>query len=281
MAVEITESREIQVTQEDLKTRVFRWLRSHPKEKNRGKVKKLCYDLGLDYEKHKQTLWQYCSQWKTESRFGQGPKSPSLHKVSVCGYVPKCLDRRRFPAVEELAVEAGWTRSKNRNRELIWEKDRVLGRVRWWPSGRVVAHIEKPMERRNMLLAAAFSQYGLIFDRNILVSFIQSFDLLEQHTVHKTPNGEKLPYMVIDDYVELLGIRVKLGDLSHRDAVEIEMVKPKWIEKQQLAFDHMVKVLESNSKIIETDGKVFQQFNEFMADLTAPRPLPKRDRSVV
>jgi hypothetical protein len=193
------------------------------------------------------------------------------------------LDRRRFPEVEGLAVEAGWVLSVNRNRELIWERDRVLGRVRWWPSGRVVAHIEKPqtIERRNMLLAVAFGQSGLILDRNILVGFIRGFDLFEQHSVYRAPNGEKLPYMVIDDYVELLGFRVKLGDLSHRDAVEIEMVKPKWIEKQQLAFDRMVKVLESNSKALETDGKVLHQFNEFLADLVAPRPAPKKDRSVV
>jgi hypothetical protein len=276
LVVEITESREIQVTQEDLKTRVFQWLRSHSREKNRGKVKKLCCDLGLDYEKHKQTLWQYCSRWKTESRFGQGPKSPSLHRVLVCGYVPVCLDRRRFHEVEGLAVEAGWVRSRNRNRELIWERDLALGRVRWWPSGRVVAHLEKPqtVDRRNMLLAVAFGQSGLILDKNILVGFIRSFDLVEQHSVHRTPNGERLPYMVIDDYVELLGVRVKLGDLSDRDAVEIELVKPKWIERGQLLQEQTLKTIAMNTEQVQ----VFQQF---LKDLSSPKAPPKRDRSVV
>jgi hypothetical protein len=283
LVVEITESRETQSTQEDLKTRVFHWLRDHQKTKKHEKIKKLCYDLGLDYKKNRQTLWQYSSQWITESRFGQGPKSPSLHKVAVYSSVPRCLDRVCFPVVEEQAVLAGWVRSKNRNHELIWENDRVLGRVRWWASGRVVVHIEKPqtIDRRNKLLAVAFGQSGLILSRDILLGFIQSFDLLEQHSVHKTPNGEKLPYMVISDYVKLLGVRIKLGDLSHRDAVEIELVKPKWIEKQQLTLDHMVRVLESNSMIIETDGKAFQEFNKLIAVLAAPRPPLKTDRSIV
>jgi hypothetical protein len=266
-----------QGTEEDLKYRVFEWLRSHPKEKKRGKIKKLAADLGLDYDKSKQTLWQYSSQWKTESRFGAAPKSPpERHSLNVRGYVPVCLDRVKYPEVEGQGVVAGWVLSKNRNRELIWANDLMLGKVRWWRTGKVLAHIEKPqtVDRRNRLLAVAFGASGLIHDRNILVAFIQSFDLFQWHDVHRTPNGEKLPYMVIDDYVELLGIRIKLGDLTHRDAVEIEFIKPEWQERSQ-------RTLEFNGKIIQQNTEAIQSFNQFMKDLSQPRAKPKDDRSVV
>ena len=276
---------EYQETQEDLKYRVFQWLRNHPKEKKRGKIKRLAADLGLDYEKSKQTLWQYSSLWKTESRFGQGSKSPpERHSVFVRGYVPKCLDRRQYPEVEEEAVAAGWVRSRNRNRELIWANDMALGRVRWWRTGKVLAHIEKPqtVDRKNMLLAIAFGSTGLILDRSILVVFIQSFDMTEWHDVHRTPNGERLPYMVIDDYVELLGIRIKVGDLSHRDAVEVEYLQPRWMERNQRALERDTKAFEVNSKIIEQNSEAIQSFNQFMKDLSAPRkPSADADRSMV
>ena len=286
MAIEITESREVEPliqetkrSEDVLKWKVFLWLRSHPldaKKGKKGKLRKIASDLGLNYKEAKGTLEQYSHDFLTELHFGVAPKSPTFHRVIVGAYVPTCLDRRRFPEVEEQAVKAGWKFSRNRNKEMVWENDKAWGRVRWFKTGKVLAHIRKPQteERKRMLLASAFGMTSLILDRAILVSFIQSFDLVAWHEVHENPTGAPLPYMVIDTLTELVGVRTKVGDLSHRSAVEHEVVRPKWIEKQQQAFDYMRKVLE-------TEGQVFQQFNRLMVDLASPRPPLKVDRSVV
>lgn len=279
MVVEITESRETQLTHEDLRTRVFRWLRSHPldaKKGKRGKLLKLASDLGIDYKTHRATLQQYSSDFMTELQFGVGPKSPSFHRVVVGAYAPKCLDRRVYPGVVEQALKAGWEFTQNRNREMVWNKDRALGRVRWFETGKVLAHVRKPLteDRKRMLLTSAFGLAGLIFDLPILVRFIQSFDMVAWHEVHRNPTGEKLPYMKIVSLSETHGVVTKVGDLSHPDCVEHEVIRPKWIENVQLLQEQTLKTIAMNTEQVQ----VFQQF---LKDLSAPRMPPKRDRSIV
>ena len=262
-AIEITEYSQTQQSPEDLRTRVFRWLRAHPlwaRKGKRGKLLKLASDLGLNYKKHRATLQQYSSQFLTELQFGVAPKSPSLHRVVVGAYAPKCLDRRD-PGVVEKALGAGWEFTRNRNREMIWNRDRALGRVRWFETGRVLAHIRKPPteDRKRMLLTCAFGVTGLL-DRDVLVKFIQSFDMVSWHEVHRNPAGEKLPYMKIVSLSETHGVVTKVGDLSHPDCVEYEVIKPKWIERNEEAI---------------------ACFNSFLKDLCTPRAPPKRDRSIV
>jgi hypothetical protein len=123
----------MQSSAEDLKLRVFRWLRSHPldaRKGKRGKLLKLALDLGISYKKHKSALQHYSSEFMTALNFGHAPKSPTFHRVVVGAYAPKCLDRRKYPEVVEQALRAGWEFTKNRNRELVWNKDRAWGRVR-------------------------------------------------------------------------------------------------------------------------------------------------------
>ncbi|MFA5365797.1 MAG: hypothetical protein WC325_11510, partial [Candidatus Bathyarchaeia archaeon] len=168
-------------TNEPLLNRVFQWLREHPNIKQQGKLRKLALDLGIDYQKNKAYLWKLSSRWKTDLRNERGSrlavrsKPDGQHAVFAEVWVPECLERKRFVEVTGLAVEAGWVLSRNRNRILIWDRDRgSLGRVQWWETGRVFVHVKKrvSMDRVRTLLYHAFSSTGLIHDWGIIAHFV-------------------------------------------------------------------------------------------------------------
>lgn len=282
------------VSSEPLINQVFQWLRDNPQGKQHGKLRKLAFDLGLDYKKYKGYLWKLSSQWKTDqrneqrSRLAVRSKPDEQHGVFLEVFVPGCLDRKRFGGVEENAVLAGWRLSMNRNRILIWDKEQAsLGRVQWWMTGRVHVHLVRPilMARVKTLLYHAFCNTGLINDWEIMDKFVNSVDWYSSHDVYGTPDGKALPYMKITTY-EVLGVKcIKTGDFSHRDKLEVEVAKPRIAEKfEELAgkYEALVGVLykkeasdaanrEVFQKVVESNTQTIQQFNAFLEEVSSPK----------
>jgi hypothetical protein len=110
-------------------------------------------------------------------------------------YVPKSLDRKQFGnQVVPQALAAGWIQSRNKNRELIW-KDRQLGRIEWWETGKILETIKKPhtLLRAKKLLGRAFFDADLIRDTRIAAAFLDSVRWHGSHDVYEY--AERLPYI--------------------------------------------------------------------------------------
>lgn len=244
-------------------------------------AKPLCKLLGLDYKKYEHYVANQRYLWKISYRFGLGSKRPKMHNVRAFVHAPKCLNRKQFPEVVKQAVEAGWTMSKNRNRTLIWKANLRLGRIEWFTSGKIVVHVKKPqtMGRVKQLLSECFLKTELIFNWNIANQFLDSVKWKAAHDVFETP--ERLPYMVIDRYVESHGIRIVSGDSTHPNAIECQWCHPDWLERLELMKQQNIKTLEINNKVIEVDSKAFQRFNQILEDSTKPRKPVSKDGSMV
>lgn len=239
--------------------------------------KHVCRELKISYEVHGHYVRNLICRWKCHHQFGlwpKSPKSPNQHHARAFCYVPKSADRDR-------ALEAGWTLSKNRNRCLLF-KDSEFGRIEWFRSGRVNVMIKRPqqMGRVKQLLCKAFYESGLIYDLKVLDAFLARVYWKGAHEVHEC--SERLPYRVIDNYVESHGIRIVLGDRSHPKAVEVQWCYPDWIERHELKENYTLKALENSSKGIVQNSEAIQQFNELMKDLSSPRKsISSQDRLMV
>ena len=116
---------------QSLKQRVFKHLDKNPLYT----PKALCKLLDLSYARYHQTVANCKTFWKYNQKSGVGSKR-STHRLRVDGLVPESVERDR-------ASEVGWVQSRNRNKTLFW-KDSALGRVEWFTSGKLLAHIKKP-----------------------------------------------------------------------------------------------------------------------------------------
>ena len=236
--------------------------------------KSICSQLKLSYETHGNYIGVLKSRRKSYYQFELGSKCSNLHHARAFCYVPKSVDRDR-------ALEVGWIRSKSRNRFLVF-KDSEFGRVVWFETGRVNVMIKRPqqMGRVKQLLCKAFYESGLIYDPKVLDAFLARVYWKGAHEVHEC--SERLPYKVIDNYVESHGIRIVLGDRSHPKAVEVQWCYPDWIERHELKENYTLKALENSSKGIVQNSEAIQQFNELMKDLSSPRKsISSQDRLMV
>ena len=263
---------------ETLLNRVFQWFREHPNVKGRGKLRKLAYDLGLDYQKNKNYLWKLSSQWKTDLRNERGSKTAirskpdEQHAVFAKSKAPACLDRKKGVDVTANAVSVGWRLSKNRNKILFWAEP-GLGRVQWWETGTIFVHVAKPIQmgRAKTLLYHAFNNTGLIFDWEIMEQFVNSIDWYCSHDTYDTPDSKPLSYMKITTY-EVLGVKViKTGDFSHRNKLEVEVAKPKIIEY----YEELVGLLKTNAEVsndvLTKNNQIIEQFNGYLAAVSSPK----------
>lgn len=277
---------------EPLKSRLFEWLRDHTQRK-RGFLRKAAKDLNIDYDKKKELLWKYSSEFHT-SLFSI-PQSGRGSDIAVCSKpdkqhacfatvdVPNCLDRHRFVEVEKLAVEAGWVPSKNRNRALIWDKPwgsegLRLGRIEWWMTGFVRLHVQKPSTKgkAKQLLYSAFVSTGLILDRTISDKFLNDVIWYGSHDVYVYE--KPLPYKKITTYKELGITEIVTGDLSDKRGLEVHVVKPDIVTKYELFLVQITKLLEqqqmkdqTTNKLIEANNLAIQQFNEYLRDVSVPK----------
>lgn len=269
-----------------IKQQVFTILDRNPLEK----PKVICILLGLDYRQHGGTVANCKTEWKSHFNFGLRPSCPtSQHHVRAWWVVPKDFNR-------VLALGMGWNESKNRNKTLCWNKNKNdFGRIELFTSGKILASVKKPhtLTRARQLFMKALWDTYLITDPKVIGAFLDNVRWKGADDVYETT--ERLPYKVIDNYVESHGIRILLGDASHPNAVEVQWCYPDWAERAELREEHCNKILEYNSrvleqnnkviendsKVIETDSRAIQQFSQLMQDLSAPKARSRDDRSVV
>ena len=288
-------SEESDVQGNPLKYRLFQWLRDNPTQRKRGFLRKAAATLHIDYAKNKKILWNYSSLFKTDiraspeferhSKSGVCSKPDSQHAVFAGALVPDCLDRHKYSEVEQLAIEAGWRLSKNRNRILIWDhpvlfgkKQVFIGRIQWWTTGLVRIHVLKPQNlgRAKQLVYNAFVTSGLINNLVISEEFLASLRWHDTHDVYVT--NHNLPYKKITTYSELGVKAIKMGDYSHRNCLEVEVVKPDIVGKYEKFVTQLIKIFEQygvkdleSAKILEANTLAIQQFNAYLREVSAPK----------
>ena len=101
--------------------------------------------------------------------------------------------------------------------------------------------------------------------------FVDSVDWYSSHDTYDTPDNKSLPYMKITTY-EGLGVKViKTGDVSHRNKLEVEVVKPKIVER----YEELVSWLKINAEVsndmLAKNCKAIEQFNEFLEAVSSPK----------
>lgn len=246
--------------EESIRQQVFRLLEKNPLLTPTH----LCELLRLPYLKHRQTVKNYRSQYKSNYENRQGPYRLSFHGVHFWGYALLGLDRGA-------AVTDGWVLTKARNRMMVWRD--TLGRLEWFGTGRINGWVRKPGSKGKMLqiLANAFYKTNLVQDINQFSKWADSFTLKGFHMVADT--GIALPYMRIELLKESNGVVVQLGDASHRTSLEVQVEFPVWGERLELLTNQAMRLIESNTHQIEA-------FNDFMKELSAPKGPSKDDRMV-
>jgi hypothetical protein len=184
----------------------------------------ICKVLDLPYKKHADYVHHIKTQWK-KVRFGRGLNCPKFHNWQGSVYLPVDVSR-------EAALSCGWKQTRARNRALLW-KDRRLGRLEWFETGRVNIRLRKPADdgRLAQLLANAFFKTDLIHRVEVLEATRKAVRMQGAHAVYET--GERLPYRLVSDFRDYNGVVVRMGDASHPAALEIEFHRPKWNEETE------------------------------------------------
>ncbi len=242
--------------------------------------KDICTMLSLDYDTygHRVRTLRYRFFHKVSRKFGAGSNGSyfpdSQHNVAKSAYVPKSLNRKLFPEVTSAAIEAGWEPSKNTNRALIWKRDvRCLGRIEWWESGKVRAHLNPPQTyaKFERLLCNSFFESGLIANSDIFRLFAQSFRNAGATLVYDYPI--RLPYRVIRTFEKSYGVVIKTGDDSHPNGLEIDWAIPEWAEKLEQFLGVNIVNLEKFTDVLKkiTDDFVTNK----------PKALDPHDRSAI
>jgi hypothetical protein len=110
--------------------------------------------------------------------------------------------------------------------------------------------VRKPasLGKAYQLLCNAFSFTRLITDFVVLEQMLKSLRFKGAHAVFDT--GERLPYRVIDLFKLSNGIKIKLGDLSHPTAVEVEFCYPSWAERNEQLLSEFLALLKQNSNSV-------------------------------
>jgi hypothetical protein len=280
---------------EPLKYRLFAWLREHPKERNRGYLRKASIELHINYKEKKELLWKYASEFKNDIRslpeYGRGStlrvcsKPDSQHACFAEVFVPDCLSRVKFyDDVTNGAVDAGWRLSRNRNKNLCWDRERFsVGRVQWWVDGRVRVHVvdphkvAEPLSRVKQLLYAAFVASGLIADLSISEVFLRGVQWFSSHDVYMYE--KPLPYKKITAYREMGIEEIVTGDLSHRSGLEVKTIKPDIVSKYEALVDLLREDIvqgkldrEAYGKVIEQNTLAINGFNSYLATVNSPKP---------
>lgn len=239
-------------------------------EKNHElKPKDICKLLNLNYQKHGKYIKKLRSEWKSDYRNRHALKCLTFHNTRGWLYALKLMNR-------EEAVGRGWELTRARNKMLIWTKNRNLGRLEWFRTGRINIWVKKPatVGRIKQLLANAVCKTELISDVQIFDLWANSARLKGSHLVYDT--GEILPYARIDMLKESLGVIIKTGDVTHRTAIEVEFCYPDFAERNE-------KILEQGMRALEQNSQAFQQLSEFLKEFTTPKATPEKpsDKSMI
>ena len=263
-----TDSEKHQETEGSIKSRTYHWLRLNPYVKKRGKIRKLAEFLGVNYEERKDYLYQISSEFKSNLQNGIAPRSPNhLHHFVALGYAPDCIDRKKYSNVDDVAVNAGWKLSKNKNHGLIWNDS--VGRIEWFMTGRLFIHVHKlkaAVASQKLLLAKAkkcvvnaFINSGIIFREDIGFRFLNTMHEWKHESVWLNPEGRRLPYMKIDAY-DKFGFKVIVGDESDPTGVEIHFCLN--------MYEYMMQQLSLNSQIISSQEKTIKSVMKTLTQMS-------------
>ena len=115
------------------------------------------------------------------------------------------------------------------------------------------------MGRLKQLFCNGFSMNGLIDSMQILSSLLESIRLKAASAVFGTP--ERLPYMEIKMFKLDNGVIIKMGDISHPHAIEVEFCYPDWAEKNERLLAEITRELKGEplqpKKLGDEKGKPF------------------------
>lgn len=191
--------------------------------------------LKLPYRQHAGYFRNLRYAWRCHHENERGSK------CSNHGWRGWCVLPGVVAGIRTGAVEVGWLRSRARNRWLLW-RDRV-GRLQWFETGRVNVYVRRPanLGKAYQLICNAFSFTGLITDIKILEQVLSSVRFKGAHYVF--PVGQRLPKLTIDLFQKSNGIVIKVGDITHPDAVEVLATYPDWAEKNERLFEEVIKTL--------------------------------------
>jgi len=212
-----------------IRQRVFNLLDENPSLT----AKPLCKLLGLPYSDYRNYVNKLRYEWRNNYKNELGSKC-SFHGWCGWCYVPLSVDRKR-------AVEVGWVESRARNRWLLWRDE--LGRLMWFETGRVNLYVRKPVNLGKVyqLICNGFSFTGLITDVKVLEQVLASVRFKGGHYVF--PTGERLPRLTIDLFRKSNGVVIKVGDVSHPNAIEVIAFYPDWAERNERLLERLNEVL--------------------------------------
>ena len=207
-------------------------------------TRRICRLLGLSYLRYRNYIYNLRWQWKSNYRDERGSKCSSVHGWRGWCYVPGGLDRGA-------AVDRGWHRTESRNRFLLW-RNRKLGRLMWFETDRESIWVRKPasLRRASQLIANAFMGLtGLITDIRVLERVLKGIRFKGAHYVFET--GQRLPRKTIPLFAESNGVIVKVGDVSHPSAIELEVFLPDWAERMEYVLEQFLKMVRPSQPMVK------------------------------
>lgn len=203
----------------NLRALVFDYLDLFPE----SKPKDIAVNLGLSYNEKNGVLTKYRSEWRKQSGFGKAPKTGnngiSLHKGRWEIWVPKNLDR-------EAALELGWGVTSNKNGMMFFPKDGGdCGTIFWYVNGHVFLTMHKGYVKMGHVKSLFCSGFNRLLESDkVLLLCLEKIRHVGGHFVKEVKH--RLPYVEVNEFRESHGIRIKLGDRSHPNGVEVEYGVP-------------------------------------------------------
>jgi hypothetical protein len=198
----------------------------------------ICKELNLIYALQGAYVSNTKSLWKSNYDNEEGSSRSNVHFWSGWCYVPKYVDRLQ-------ALSVGWKKTNARNRWLQWKDCKLSGRMMWFETGRVsffiVGSVNLGMAKQ--LVCNGFYQTGLIYNDKVLASALETINHSSEHRVFDV--GQPLPKKTIRYYDKTLGIKIKIGDKSHPNAVEVEAHIPDWMDRLNTSLDHLADILSA------------------------------------
>jgi hypothetical protein len=196
--------------------------------------RQICKELNLIYALQGAYVSNTKSLWKSNYHNEEGSSRSNVHFWSGWCNVPKYVDRLQ-------AVSVGWKETNARNRWLQWKDCKLSGRMMWFETGRVNFYIVGTVNlgMAKQLVCNGFYQTGLIFNDKVLESVLETINHSSEHRVFDV--GQPLPKKTIRYYNKTLGIKIKIGDKSHPNAVEVESHVPDWAERLTLSLEKIAE----------------------------------------
>jgi hypothetical protein len=246
----------------NLRTQIFGLLDGEGQSNPLLTPKQICKLLNLTYKQYHNYVSKTKWEWKYYYQNERGSKCSNFHCFKAKGR----LDLELSVALRRL-VEAdwdknglgfGWVCSKAKNRFWIWKCK--LGRAVWFETGLVGLNVRRPgnLGKAKQLFCEAFVNSGLVSDFKLLGPVLEKIRPKSGHFPYSA--GERLPYMVIDDFEQSHGIVIKVGDRTHPDSIEV-------IASFSGTMDHALDKLEKVEKTESKNSEALHKITGILSNL--------------